>query len=316
MLQENVLSFEELLVRTPPNKYEISAHGAMMNIYETQCAYINIYKQAMSEAILLSDESTNSIKKLMEIVGKLIDGLIRLITMAVKKLVGIFKLFQARAKDVYMNNKDFMHKYGAKLSTMGNISVDVEGYDMDASKLISKAVTIGGESQSIFGDAKMIILDGKKYFDENNTLSDKLEELRLLMLNSDDPRLVSNTDAFKKAVKDKYYGEFKTRTYSVNDALNQIRNYTNNVASIRSMNDAATRQGNRDIEELNRLKKLMKGNSSYQNPKELINQLNMLIKYRTQALQDTIYVFETVMQCIDDTNIQSKAVCILALQQN
>lgn len=317
MINTEQLNFENLLVQLEADDYPIGQYGAMMHIYETQCAYTTIYQNLMSEALInQSDQGKSDTMTLIGFLTKLIDGLIHLIVTGIKKLVMIFKRFSARAKDVYMNNTEFLKKYGARLNKIKDVMVNVEGYSMSNSNIIAKATMVGSESEYIFDAAKMIILEGKPYFSSHNDIDRKINKTRLKILESSNSSLVDSNNSFREAVKRKYYGDFKTRTYAVYEALDHMARYESSLSSVKSANELAVKQGNHDIEELNRLKRLMKGNSMYRNTRELVEQFNMLSKYRTQTMQDCIYVFETVMRYIDDTNLQAKAICILALQQN
>ena len=321
-------SFYDVFRSVKPSKYDIGIDGALKHIEETKMFY-NILTEALTrdyEAIK-EDFSTSSeldrsndasIKTILGYILKFIEGICRLIDLFIKKIVGIFKKFTIRAKDVYLDNSRFLEKYGNKLHRIESATVEFFGYGMN-NDLTMPSMTTSMASQSIYQDAKLIILDGKKVFEDNDTVNEYISKNRFLLLGDEHfisaTRFINDKD-FQDAIKFKYYGAQKNLSYTVADALETMAQYSGNVANIKSLTEMTKKQGDADLRELKILKNMAKNNLAYKDPTAVVKQLAMLTKYRTQAMNDQIYTFEVLMKYVDDSNLQSKSICIKALMEN
>ena len=321
-------SFHDIFRSVKPSKYDIGIDGALKHIEETKMFY-NILTEALTrdyEAIK-EDFSTSSeldrsndasIKTILGYILKFIEGICRLIDLFIKKIVGIFKKFTIRAKDVYLDNSRFLEKYGKKLHRIESATVEFFGYGMN-NNLIMPSITTIMASQSIYQDAKLIVLDGKKVFEDNDTVDEYISKNRFLLLGDEHfistTRIINDKD-FQDAIKFKYYGAQKNLSYTVADALQTMSQYSGNVANVKSWTEMIKNQGDADLRELKILKNMAKNNLAYKDPTAVVKQLAMLTKYRTQAMNDQIYTFEVLMKYVDDSNLQSKSICIKALMEN
>jgi len=320
-------SFYEVFKSTKPSKYDLGVDGALKHIEETKMFY-NILTEALVKDYdaIKEDFSTSeldrsndaSAKTILGYILKFIEGICKLIDFFIRKIVGIFKKFTIRAKDVYLDNSRFLEKYGKKLHRIESATVEFFGYGMN-NDLTMPSMTTSIASQSIYQDAKLIILDGKKVFEDNDTVDEYISKNRFLLLGDEHfisaTRFINDKD-FQEAIKFKYYGGQKNLTYTVADALNVMHEYSGNVANIRSLTEMTKKQGDSDIRELKILKNMAKNNLAYKDPTAVVKQLSMLSKYRTQAMNDQVYTFEVLMKYIDDSNLQAKSICIKALMEN
>lgn len=320
-------SFYEVFRSVKPSKYDLGVDGALKHIEETKMFY-NILTEALVKDYdaIKEDFSTSeldrsndaSAKTILGYILKFIEGICKLIDFFIRKIVGIFKRFTIRAKDVYLDNSRFLEKYGKKLHRIESATVEFFGYGMN-NDLTMPSMTTSMASQSIYQDAKLIILDGKKVFEDNDTVDEYISKNRFLLLGDEHyisaTRFINDKD-FQEAIKFKYYGAQKNLTYTVADALNVMHEYSGNVSNIRSLTEMTKKQGDSDIRELKILKNMAKNNLAYKDPTAVVKQLSMLSKYRTQAMNDQVYTFEVLMKYIDDSNLQAKSICIKALMEN
>lgn len=320
-------SFYEVFRSVKPSKYDLGVDGALKHIEETKMFY-NILTEALVKDYdaIKEDFSTSeldrsndaSVKTILGYILKFIEGICRVIDYFIRKIVGIFKKFIIREKDVYLDNSEFLKKYGNKLHRIESATVEFFGYGMN-NDLTMPSMTTTMASQSIYQDAKLIILDGKKVFEDNDTVDEYISKNRFLLLGDEhyisSTRFINDTD-FQEAIKFKYFGAQRNLTFLVADALNVMHGYSGNLASVKSLAEMIDKQGKADIRELKILKNMAKNNLAYKDPTAVVKQLSMLTKYRTQAMNDQTFAFQMLIKYIDDINLQAKSICIKALMEN
>jgi len=302
---------------------KMEAYQYMVELSQT---HASIMKNLLSEATVSfftnTDQGKSGISKLIGYIAAFIDGLVKLIEFAINKIKALFKHFSARAKDVQMGNAEFIAKYGARLQAIEYAVVNFEGYPMNG-EISSYGGEIGMMSGSNYSDLKAIILDGNKAFKDSNDISVQVARNRYSILGGNEfvtnATSISDND-FKNALVNKYYGQKGYYSYNVHDAVNMIKNYRIQYENIKHLNDLAQTNGNNDIRELQQLKNLFKSRTIQGRlglvKDDLVEQLNMLSRYRTQTLQDSILAFGVILKFVDDMNLQAKAICIKALQEN
>ena len=309
------------MIATVQNKF--SGLESFVYMAEAHDNYISIMKELLPESLLMQEAvDLDTVRRLFHYFCKFFDGLAKIIDFAISKIKALFKIFQARAKDVQMGNSDFIAKYGAKLERIAHVAVNLEGFRINT-EITAYGNEIGMLAGANFSDLKMIVLDGKIAFNNTDDIDAAIAKNRFSILGSNEyitnSRYLSDV-AFQDELHHKYYGRKLNNTYIVHDALNVIKNYRFQYENAKRLNDLTVTNGNNDIREIEKLKSLFKARTISGrlglDKDDLVQQLSMLAKYRTSTLNDSIYAFSVILKYIDDANLQAKSICIKALQEN
>jgi len=319
--------FDRLLESVKESKYSISIDGALMHMYDEQC-FLNAINRAITleaKSILKENQTLDGIKDAynsknwFKLIFKLIDALIAIIAKGIRVLASIVKKFLYRSSDINKSNAEFMLKYGKALKAIGNYTVSIDGYNMEKD-LTGMAMSIENSSDSFYRDAVISITGGNPVFVGRDAFLDKIAENRSAMLNSIEYNTTTETlkkdREWQSEVRYACFGEKRKYTYEVDNALKTISEFNHNKDFVRKLSEKANTNCNEDIEALNNVKKIMSNSTEYSNSNELVEQFKILNRYRTQTMQDTIYLFTTLMEYIDTINRQAKSICIIAMQEN
>ncbi len=298
---------------------------AILYMAETYQVHATVMHELLPLSINLESNeltATDTLKTLTTYFYKFINGLCKIIEFAINKIKALFKIFSARAKDVQMGNADFIAKYGPRLERISYAKVNYEGFNM-GTEITSMGNEIGLISGANYSDLKMIILDNRKVFNSPDDIDEFVSKNRFAILSSN--QYITNTkylsdEAFKNELYYKYYGRKGHYMCDVHSALDVIKGFRIQYENAKRINDLAIINGNNDIKEIEKLKSIFKSRTISGRlgiaKDDLVEQLVMLSKYRTQTLNDSINAFGVILKYIDDANLQAKSICIKALQEN
>ena len=318
-------TFTKFLESVETSPYDLAMNGALMHIYNEQRFLDAIngsiaveYKDLLETSTVDDLKDAINEKNILKAVFKLIDVLISLISKGLRIIMGIAKKFLYRASDVNKDNKVFLSKYKKSLKAIDNHSVDIDGYSMDKD-LTGIAMSIENSNDDFFRTAVTKVTGGEEVFIGPDSLLEKISSNRSTILNSinynADQHMLKRDKEWQSECRFACFGSERSLTYSVADALAVIEKYNNNKDFILKISEQVKHNCDRDIKELENLKKLMKG-SNLSNSKALVGQFQLLNRYRTQTMQDAIYAFTTLIEYVDVINKQAKSICIIAMQEN
>lgn len=274
--------------------------------------------QILSEANFL-DMLTKPNKKINigDIIGfivRAINALIDIISGFLRFITRLFKQFIISAQEAELANSVFMKKYGPYLSRIASASVKIpDAYDMDRMDLYKFRDSI--EAISSIADLKSVVLDGKVAFPTKMDMLQKLKDNRITLVGDNvTPGMVKLDKDFRSNLTRVYFGDRAARTYYIHQAVDTINKYDSRVEEMNRLHAVFKVKAERDIAELEQLKRLVSANSNA--TMDTMPQLDMLIKYRSIVLGDTGIAYETMMQYINTINLQAKSICILGLQEH
>lgn len=302
----------------------VSSADALLATYDIYQENNKLIRELISEPLL--EKSEFGVISVASIIVKIVNGLVGIYKKIKEKFKSLFKIFSARAKDVYLDNDKFLSKYGSKLNRISYAEVSFDkGYSMDINK-VNKANEIGMLTSSTFSDLKMIIMSNKKVFDDTKDINYYVTKNRAAILGGGD--YITNTNdiqdsIFKSELNNKYYGTRGRLLYTVSDAMNVIKNYKSMVSTASNMKNMSENMANKEIKELEQIKKLVSDKAATKKfartreaANSMVNQLTKLSQYRTKTLSDSIIAYQVILQYIDDINLLAKSVCIKALREN
>lgn len=318
--------FDKLLESVNPTEYSISLDGSLMRMYNEQRLLNAINESITLEAkSILENKSFDELKDAvnsgnwLKFVIKLIDALIMLIAKGIRLIAALVKKFIYRASDVDKSNKEFLSKYKSRLKELMDYTVNIDGYNMKRD-LTGIAMSIENSSDDFFKDAVIQLTGGSPVFIGRGALLDKIAESRSTILNSIEYNCGSSSLKKDKEwwseVRTACFGEKKSLTYSVADALDAIGSFEKDKNFIINLSQQVANSGQKDIQTLQNVKEAMKTSKTYSNKTELVEQFKLLNQYKSQVIKDLDMTFSVLMEYVDTINRQAKSICIIAMQEN
>lgn len=283
-------------------------------ILETEEIYSKAKCDILSEYTFLSASNRKiTPKDIISFAIRMLDAIIEVFASAIRFLRRAIRKFVVSARDSSLGGKAFLKKYGDELKYILNYSVNFEGYDMSSMTDMYKNINFI-KSLADISDVKASIVNGTKVFSTENDCTARIISNRCKMAGTSSTGTVQNAGEFKKALKTMYFGEKKKRRYDVRNAYDYINGYMQHITSIEDACDQFTKLAESEIKELENLKKLISANPSPN--MDMVEQLNLLVKYKTSVNNDCMIAFEVMMEYINACFTQSKAICIVGLQEN
>lgn len=322
-LEQKIKVLYESTEATP---YDLSTDTAILyaesqrNFIET----INAHIMLEYDIFDFKDDTVGAFsdRNLFSGVRKLLSALSKLLMRVLEIIFGITKKFIASARDIYLNNQEFLKKYKLRIISLSNRDkyVKYNGYSMDnmfnletTARFANDQVIDCYERLMNLTRAEQVLnlseLDvyGSWIVGQRNKILDKLNYNNRYRLD------VTDT-TFARALNDALFGDRKKRIYNTDAAVEFLEQYDGLSSIIKKLNSSASKTLAVELKEIEKLKKKFESYKT-DNAKALIHQCVMLNNYTRMATNDVISAIGIMIEYLDKMNIQAKQICITALQK-